>query len=255
MTLYLSYGAMSLRGYHRETNEDSVHASPAVLALADGVGGHRAGEIASSLTIREFAALDRGEGGDVLDDLRLAAERGNAAIAERVRTHPSDAGMATTLTAIRFGNDACGLLHVGDSRAYRLRDGVLTQITKDETFVQSLVDAGRLTAHEAQRHPQRSIVLRALDGKAIDPVLERLDVSVGDRFLICSDGVSDVLSPDEIAEGLLADDPQQSAHPLAIRAMRAGSHDNVSCVTGYVTDRYMGYRTSLELGAVAEAFA
>ena len=146
----------------RQDEEDSVYAGPAVLALADGVGGHRAGEIASSLLIRAFAALDRDESGDVLDVLGLAAERGNAAIEEHVRSRPSDAGMATTLTAIRFANDACGLVHVGDSRAYRLRDGVLTQITKDETFVQSLVDAGRLTTQEAQRHPQRSIVFARL---------------------------------------------------------------------------------------------
>ena len=255
MTLHLSYGAMSLRGYDRETNEDSVYAGPSLLALADGVGGHTAGEIASSLLIRELTTLDGQESFDVLEDLRLATERGSARIAEHVRTHPSDSGMATTLTAIRFADDECGLVHVGDSRAYLLREGVLTQITKDETFVQSLVDAGQLTPQEAIRHPRRSIVLRALDGSAVEPVLERLEVRVGDRYLICSDGVSDVLSHSEIAEGLLPDDPQQSAIPLVIRAMRAGSHDNVSCIAAYVTDRDMGYRTSLVFGAVAEVFA
>jgi protein phosphatase len=159
--------------------------------------------------------------------------------------------MGTTVTALLFADDHVGLVHVGDSRAYLLRDESLHQITKDETFVQSLVDAGRLAPQSVATHPQRSIVLRALDGRTLSPVLGRLDVLPGDRYLVCSDGVSDVLSTERLRSALLADDPQESAFPLVLSAMRAGSTDNVSCVAAFAADRDFGYNIPLRLGAAS----
>ena len=141
MTLVLRYAARSDRGLIRGTNQDSVYAGPRLLALADGMGGHAAGEVASSLVISALAPLDDDEpGDDLLAQLREAVANGNAAIAELVSQDPDLDGMGTTLTAVLFAGGRLGLCHVGDSRAYLMRDGVLSQITHDDTFVQSLID-------------------------------------------------------------------------------------------------------------------
>jgi PPM family protein phosphatase len=254
MKAYLRYAAASHRGFERENNEDSVYAGRRLLALADGVGGHVAGEVASSIVVRELAALDGDEpGGDVLSELHAAIDRANAAMARHVRDHPARRGMATTVTAILFGGAELGLVHVGDSRAYLLRDGSLSQITRDETLVQWLVDQGSLTPEQALVDPRRSVVLRALDGKPIEPVLERRAVRVDDRYLLCSDGVSDVMPPAALADALEADDPQRGAGRLVLDAIHAGSSDNVSCVVAHVTDRDTGYDIPLAWGAVADA--
>jgi PPM family protein phosphatase len=256
MTHYLRYSATTHRGYRRENNEDSVYAGPRLLALADGMGGHAAGEIASSLVITELATLDNSEPGDnPLAELRDATLRANAAIARHVEAHPSLAGMGTTLTAILFAGGRLGLVHVGDSRAYLLRDGALTQITKDDTFIQSLIDEGRLTPEEAWNHPRQSLVLRALTGRSLEPALEIREIMAGDRYLLCSDGVSDVLPADTLAEALLIEDPQRCAYPLLQLAMRAGTHDNVSCIVADVVDRDLGYNVPIIGGAVTETLA
>ena len=162
MTLALRYAARSDRGLVRANNEDSVYAGARLLALADGMGGHAAGEVASQLIIAALAHLDNDEpGGDLLSKLESAVHEGNSAIADQVDLDPDLEGMGTTLTAILFAGDRLGLVHIGDSRGYLLRDGELTQITKDDTFVQTLVDEGRITAEEAHSHPQRSLIMRA----------------------------------------------------------------------------------------------
>ncbi len=251
---YLRFAAASHRGFERENNEDSVYAGRRLLALADGVGGQAAGEVASSIVIRELATLDPDDrGADVLDDLGAAIDRANAAIALHIRDHPGHRGMATTVTALLFVGDEAGLVHVGDSRAYLLRDGSLSQITKDETLVQMLVDQGSLSPQEASVDPRRSVVLRALDGGPIKPVLQRRAVRIDDRYLLCSDGVSDVLPPTALADALLADDPQRGAYPLVLEAIHAGSSDNVSCVVAHVVDHDAGYNIPLAWGAVADA--
>ena len=137
------------------------------------MGGHAAGEVASSLVISALAPLDDDDpGDDLLAELRDATVEGNAAITRHVADAPDLDGMGTTLTAILFAGSRLGLVHVGDSRAYQLRDGVFTQITKDDTFVQSLIDEGRITEEEAHTHPQRSLLLRAITGQEVEPVAD-----------------------------------------------------------------------------------
>ncbi|MBM4513831.1 hypothetical protein GS438_12570 [Rhodococcus hoagii] len=174
MTLVLRYAARSDRGLVRANNEDSVYAGARLLALADGMGGHAAGEVASQLMIAALAHLDDDEpGGDLLGKLEAATHEGNATIADHVEEDPELEGMGTTLTAILFAGSKLGLVHIGDSRAYLLRDDQLTQITRDDTFVQSLVDEGRITAEQAHTHPQRSLIMRAFRNTSgrIDPTL------------------------------------------------------------------------------------
>jgi serine/threonine protein phosphatase PrpC len=253
MDLYLRYSACSHHGYRRENNEDSGYAGSRLLALADGMGGHAAGEVASSLVIEELAPLDDRElGSNLLTQLREAIARANAAIAQYVAEHPDLDGMGTTLTAILFAGDRFGLAHVGDSRAYLFRDGSLSQITKDDTLVQSLIDVGRLSPEKAMSHPRRSIVLRALTGHTLEPSLEIREARAGDRYLLCSDGVSDVLPPEVLAESLLIDDPRTCAYSLIQHAMRAGTQDNVTTIVAEVTDRDFGYDIPIVDGAVAE---
>ena len=172
MTLVLRYAARSDRGLVRANNEDSVYAGARLLALADGMGGHAAGEIASQLVIAALAHLDDDEpGGDLLSKLDAAVREGNSAIAAHIDADPELDGMGTTLTAILFAGNRLGLVHIGDSRGYLLRDGELTQITKDDSFVQTLVDEGRITAEEAHSHPQRSLIMKALTGHEVEPAL------------------------------------------------------------------------------------
>ena len=145
-------------------------------------------------------------------------------------------GMGTTLTALLFAGGRVGLVHVGDSRAYLVRGGQLTQITHDDTFVQALIDEGRMTAEEASSHPQRSLILRALNGADVEPDLSIREVRIGDRYLLCSDGLSDVVSPDTLLEALQQPDPHESADRLVELALRGGGPDNVTCIVADVID-------------------
>ena len=250
MGFFLRYSVHSHRGYSRENNEDSAYVGRRLLALADGMGGHASGEIASSLVIAELVPLDEVEpGDDLLAALRDATRRANAAIARHMAEHPESKGMGTTLTAILFAGDRLGLVHVGDSRAYLLRDGTLSQITKDDTLVQALVDAGRLDPEEASSHPQSSIVTRSLTGGDIEPALSLRETRVDDRYLICSDGLSDVLDPETLREALGSLDPQRCGDRLVHLALRAGSRDNVTCIVADVTDRDLGYNIPIVGGA------
>jgi serine/threonine protein phosphatase PrpC len=253
MAPFLRYSASSHQGYNRANNEDAVYAGPRLLALADGVGGHAAGEVAASLAIAHLAPLDDSDSADPLAELRAATERANEAIADYAATHPGCEGMGTTLTAMMFAAGRAGLVHVGDSRAYLMRDRFLTQITKDETFVQSLIDAGRLTPGEAQTHPHRSVVLRVLTGKPLEPAVQLCEARVGDRYLICSDGISDTLDTDALAEALrLEADPQRCVDSVLLGALRAGSADNVACIVADVVDRDLGYNTPIVGGAAGD---
>src|SRR5690606_33818543 len=165
MTLVLRYAARSDRGLVRSNNQDSVYAGPRLLAVADGMGGHAAGEVASKVVIAALAPLGDDEpGDDLLSQLRESVAGGNRAIAELVENDAELEGMGTTLTAILFSGNRLGLLHIGASRAYLWRDNKLTQITHDDSFVQKLQDEGRITEEEAESHPQKSLLLKALTG-------------------------------------------------------------------------------------------
>jgi len=252
MTLVLRYAARSDRGLVRANNEDSVYAGARLLALADGMGGHAAGEVASQLVIAALAHLDDDEpGGDLLSQLNEAVHEGNAAIAAHVEADPDLEGMGTTLTAILFAGNKLGLVHIGDSRGYLLRDGELGQITKDDTFVQTLVDEGRITAEEAHSHPQRSLIMRALTGHEVEPTLIVREARTGDRYLLCSDGLSDPVSHDTILDALQIPDVAQSADRLIELALRGGGPDNVTVVVADVVDYGYGQTQPILAGAVS----
>jgi len=220
--------------------------------LADGMGGHAAGEVASQLVIAALAHLDDDEpGGDLLSQLNAAVHEGNSAIAGHVEADPDLEGMGTTLTAILFAGNRLGLVHVGDSRGYLLRDGELTQITKDDTFVQTLVDEGRITADEAHSHPQRSLIMRALTGHEVEPTLTVREAHAGDRYLLCSDGLSDPVSFDTIQEALQIPDVTESADRLIEMALRGGGPDNVTVVVADVVDYEYGQTQPILAGAVS----
>jgi serine/threonine protein phosphatase PrpC len=254
MTLVLRYSARSDRGLVRQNNQDAVYAGPRLLALADGMGGHAAGEVASSLVISALAPLDEDDpGDDLLAELREATVEGNAAITRHVADAPDLEGMGTTLTAILFAGSRLGLVHIGDSRAYQLRDGVLSQITKDDTFVQSLIDEGRITEEEAQTHPQRSLLLRAITGQDIDPSLTMREARPGDRYLLCSDGLSGVVTDETLAETLATyRDPRECADRMIDLALRGGGPDNITCIVADVVDIDFGDDAPIVGGSVGD---
>ncbi len=233
----LHYTARSDRGLVRANNQDSVFAGDRMMVVADGMGGHAAGDTASRLVVAAFAPLDeRAPGPNLLAPLNAATREGNAAIADVVDQHPELDGMGTTVTALLFDGNRMGIAHVGDSRAYLYRSGVLHQLTHDDTFVQSLVDDGRITEEEASRHPQRNLLLRALNGTDLDPSLTLREVRAGDRYLICSDGLSGVVAPESVADALAEEDPARAADILIELALVAGGPDNVTVVVADVVD-------------------
>jgi protein phosphatase len=253
MTLVLRYSARSDRGLVRQNNQDSVYAGPRLLALADGMGGHAAGEVASKLVISALVPLDDDEpGDDLLGELRSATIEGNAAITHHIAEQPDLEGMGTTLTAILFAGNRLGMVHVGDSRAYLLRDGQFSQITKDDTFVQSLVDEGRITPDEVHTHPQRSLLLRALTGHELEPALTIREARAGDRYLLCSDGLSSVVSAETLAETLRTQDPKLTADRLIELALRGGGPDNVTVIVADVVDIDFGEDAPIVGGAVGD---
>jgi serine/threonine protein phosphatase PrpC len=237
MTLVLRYAARSDRGLIRGTNQDSVYAGPRLLAVADGMGGHAAGDVASKVVIAALEHLDDdAPSGDLLQALRQAVFDGSEHLREVIRESPQLEGMGTTLTAVLFAGGRLGLCHVGDSRAYLMRDGVLTQVTHDDTFVQSLIDDGRITEEEANSHPQRSLLLRALNGQDVEPDLSMRDARAGDRYLLCSDGLSGVVSHETMASAMTDPDPQATADRLIELALRSGGPDNITCIVADVVE-------------------
>ena len=255
MTLALRFAARSHTGLLREGNEDSVYAGPRVLAVADGMGGHAAGEVASAVAIAALAPLDEDvPGSDLLDVLRDRAAAANDHLRDLVHGDQALDGMGTTLTAFLFAGSRLGMLHIGDSRAYLLRDGVLTQITHDHTLVQALVDDGRISEEEASSHPQRSLITRALDGRGgIEPDLSVREVRSGDRYLLCTDGLTGPVGRLEtLQEALEIADPQAACDRLVQLALRGGGPDNVTVVVADVVDA-QGVRPSPAVVAGAAA--
>jgi len=257
VTLALRFAARSHTGLLREGNEDSVYAGPRVLAVADGMGGHAAGEVASAVAIAALAPLDEdAPSSDLLDELRTRAVAANAHLREMVTGDRALDGMGTTLTAFLFAGSRLGLLHIGDSRAYLLRDGRLSQITHDHTLVQTLVDEGRISEEEASTHPQRSLITRALDGRAgIEPDLSVREVRAGDRYLLCTDGLTGPVGRLEtLQEALEIPDPQESCDRLVQLALRGGGPDNVTVIVADVVDANGGRPTTpVVAGAAADS--
>jgi protein phosphatase len=236
----LDYAARSDVGLVRSENQDSGYAGPHLLVVADGMGGHAGGDIASSIAIGRMVSLD-GEshgGDDVTDHLVRSLAAANAEIQSQVEHTPELQGMGTTVTALLRAGNKVALAHIGDSRAYLMRGGSFSQITHDHSFVQSLVDDGRITAEEADSHPQRSLVTRVLTGAHDDePDLMVREVRPGDRFLLCSDGLSGFVARDTIEEVLSAGNKVgPTADRLVELALRAGAPDNVTVVVADVVD-------------------
>jgi PPM family protein phosphatase len=256
MTLSLDYAALSDVGRVRRNNEDSAYAGPHLLLLADGMGGAAAGEVASAAAVQVIRRLDKPgiEGPDMMEALAGAVHRANERLSELVEEDPEREGMGSTVTALLFDGQQLGLAHLGDSRAYRMRDGLLYQLSHDHTFVQSLVDEGRISKEEAFTHPHRNLILRVLDGRPdSDPDLEMLDVQAGDRLMLCSDGLPDYVSEQVIATSMAEGTPDSVVVELITHALEAGSNDNVTCVVADVVETEPTSGTQPQLvGAAAE---
>jgi protein phosphatase len=230
--LSLAYAARTDTGPVREHNEDAVFASPRLVAVADGVGGEAAGEVASRVGIEALALAEKSRlDGSVEEALAGAVAEGNATIAFIAAVRPATAGMATTVVAVALDDAGWTVANIGDSRAYLLRDGELMRLTRDDSLVQHLVDAGMVDEDEARDHPQRNVVTGVLDGDPQRrPRIERHRAHAGDRVLVCSDGLSDVVDDEAIAGALAIADRDAAADALLTLALDAAARDNVSVV-------------------------
>ncbi|MET7962390.1 PP2C family protein-serine/threonine phosphatase [Micromonospora zamorensis] len=240
MTLKLRSVGTSDRGLIRSGNQDALHAGTWLVAVADGMGGMAAGDLASALTIDAVAPLDV----ETPEDALVAALEGGIALAtSRIRQAVAEdserQGMGTTLTALLFARtgSCLALAHVGDSRAYLFREGVLKQVTRDDTFVQMLVDQGVITPDQASSHPRRAVVTQALQGEEVSPSYATMVPRAGDRWLLCSDGLSNVVRPDTLTE-VLTGYPERSecVGKLIDLALHAGAPDNVTVVVADVVE-------------------
>ena len=239
MTVALRFGARSDVGLVRKSNQDSGYAGPHLLVLADGMGGPAGGDIASSVAIAHLAPLDEDVHGadDLLPLLRRSVEAAHSELVDRSRADPELAGLGTTCIAVLRSGNKLAMVHIGDSRAYLLRDGVLTQVTTDHTFVQYLVDSGRLTPEEAESHPQRNVIMRALGDTEGEVELDESmrEARVGDRWLLAYDGLFGVVSAETIGQALAdVDEPGLCAEALVELSLRGGAPDNVTCVVADV---------------------
>ncbi|MFV0372847.1 PP2C family protein-serine/threonine phosphatase [Microbacterium sp.] len=237
MTLCLVTGISSDVGSYRHVNQDAAFAAPWGAGVADGVGGAPAGDVAAVALIRRLAA--RAQECRDADDLVMRVQEANHEIAHYVQQDPSREGMSTTLTGL-WVDHAGGLLlaHTGDSRAYVLREGEFTRQTRDDSFVQALVDHGIVSEADAATHPRRNVITASLRGDALDRVTISEPVwQAGDRWLLCSDGVSDYVPHDLLAETVArAPDPQTAAERVVAVALEAATRDNATAVVCDLVD-------------------
>ena len=251
MSLALDYAAHSDVGRVRRDNQDSGYAGPHLLMVADGVGGAARGDVASATAVHQVSRLDTVPGNDVIERIRGAIDLTHSKLADLVADNPEIEGTSTTATAAVFDGDRLHVGHVGDSRAYLLRDGEIRLLTKDHTFVQSLVDEGRITEDEARVHPHKNLILRAVDGvHEPEPDLFSVPVEAGDRILICSDGCCGVLDDPTLAE-LMVGPLDAAAQGLIDASLAAGSSDNVTVILAEVVDGEPATTTPLVVGAAA----
>lgn len=225
------YVALTDTGLRRSANQDSGYASSRLLVIADGMGGAAAGDLASSETLHVLRRIDGELAGDAVEVLAGAVLRANDRLGELIEEDPAVEGMGTTLDALLWDGKKFAMAHIGDSRVYRLRDGQLAQVSDDHTFVQSLVDEGRLTRDEARHHPHRSLILRALLGRDDnEPDLSTIEPQLGDRYLLCSDGLPDMVDDEVIEATLGAETIDLAATELIRLALEGGGHDNVTAI-------------------------
>lgn len=237
MTLAVRYSAMSDVGRVRSNNQDSGFAGSHLLMVADGMGGAAAGDLASAVTVQTMRRIDQTPPGEMLEALAGAIHRANVKLGEIIDDDPSVEGMGTTVTAMLFDGAQVALAHIGDSRAYLLRDGELSQLTRDHTFVQGLVDEGRITPDEARTHPHRNLIMKVLDGRhEVEPDLTMLEVRPGDRVLLCSDGLTAVLDDAAVRDTMAGGSPDSSALALVTAALDGNANDNVTCVVFDIVD-------------------
>ena len=233
--LRLDYAAISDVGRVRKDNQDSGYAGPWLLTVCDGVGGAARGDIASSTAVQQLRKLDEPPSEDLLGQVAGALHRAHDRIGELVDEDPSLNGTSTTATVALFDGERIGIGHVGDSRAYLFREHEISQLTKDHTFVQSLIDEGRITEDEARVHPHRNLILKALDGiHEAEPDLFHVGLAAGDRLLLCSDGASGVLDDGRLADILSTGSVEFAAVELVRASLEAGSSDNVTCIVADV---------------------
>ena len=261
MSPTLRSAAGSDTGRRRSMNQDSAVTSTRLLALADGMGGHAHGEVASTVAVTSFLDLAGRLNGtdlaevDLLDSLSEAIEDASARINALADAEPEMRGTGTTVVAFLVDGTRIGVLHIGDSRAYLLRDGELIRMTRDHTLVQALVDEGRISAEEAADHPRRSWLIRTLqDGTTAEPDLFEHEGRIGDRYLICSDGVTAVLDDAAIHE-VLAGEPERAGAVARLieRANAGGGPDNITCIVAdLVEDPAPTEQAPLIVGAAAE---
>lgn len=235
--LTLRFAARSDVGLVRQGNEDSGYAGPRLLLVADGMGGHAAGELASAVAVATVADLDvhPPSSSELLNALTDSIDSTGETINTIITEEPDLTGMGTTVTGLYWLGSRVAIVHVGDSRAYLFRSNELTQLTHDHTYVQTLVDAGRITDEQAATHPKRSLLMRALDGmNPVEADLSVREARIGDRYLLCSDGLSGVVDVVDIAGALTTSDPTGCVTRLVDLALERGAPDNVTVVVADV---------------------
>jgi PPM family protein phosphatase len=237
VSLHLHYSAISDVGRVRRENQDSGYAGPWVLTVCDGVGGAVRGDLASSTAVQALRKLDQQPDEDILGQVAGAVHRADDRIAELVEEDPALNGTSTTATVALFDGERFGVGHIGDSRAYLYRRGELRQLTHDHTFVQSLIDEGRITEEQARTHPHRNLILKALDGiRHEEPDLFEFPAQPGDRVFLCSDGACGFLTLERMADILATGTPDFAAVELVRASLEAGSTDNVTCLVADVSE-------------------
>lgn len=253
MPLQLRYVAHSEIGLIRKNNQDSGYASPHLLVVADGMGGAAAGDLASAVAIDSIRKIDGPSTGEhMLEVLAGAIHQANDKIAELVESDLSLDGMGTTVTGAMFDGVGLGLAHIGDSRAYLYHDGHLERLTHDHTWVQSLVDDGKISESEAAMHPHRSLLLKVLNGQPTnDPDLTIVPVKLGDRLMFCSDGVCGLIDDDMIMAGLQLSDINDALRRLVVESLNEGGIDNITVIVADVVESG-GNDDLLVLGAASE---
>jgi len=245
-------------GLVREGNEDSAICGANLIAVADGMGGHAGGEVASAIAINALAQLlpvisDQEIYIDSREDLFLnITYEIDSQILEKSKQAPELAGMGTTLTALNISGDNVELLHIGDSRCYRYRDNKLEQLSYDHTVMQELLDQGRLTPEEVFDHPQRSLLTQALMGDSgLDPILVSYEIKADDQFLLCSDGLTNVLSDYEIGKIIESKSGDAVITALITEVKAKGAPDNITIIWSQVTDKKVSTQIK-KLGAANE---
>lgn len=233
MALKLSFAAKSDVGRIRKKNDDSAYVGEHLAVLADGMGGHVGGDVASASTVLDLVHLDRPVTADPANALADEIQAANLVLNELVGANPKLSGMGTTVTSLLLSDSTLHMAHIGDSRAYRLKDDVFEQISNDHTFVQRLVDEGRISKAEAEVHPHKNVLLRVLGDSDASPELDvqQLPAAVGERWLLCSDGLTDVV-PVPVIEQIMREtkDMDQAVNDLVAITLRNGAPDNVTVV-------------------------